>query len=401
MIGDSPQGMLVACSLAEMDVYLTDRANRGINCIQVHVLADDLFGGNADMSTYDDIDPFSTPGDISTPNADYFARLDALVAKAKARGIFVMLTAVECYTAEALFESEGDAKSYAYGQYLGNRYKDTTNIIWNYGNDFQDWSTNADALSAFISVVDGIKNQDSNHLHTAWLDYFLSASRDCSDFNSRVDIDFAFTYSPCYDIMLDERALSPARPVFLGEANYEGESLRGYLTTDYIIRKQNYWTMFGGGCGLFYCNDEIWSFDAGWASHLGDYDGLNQIQYLTALLETCNWWEFALDTAHSILTNGYGSYANGETDDIDTNDYAPCAYLSGVDLAMIYMPTNRTMTVDMSQFSGTVTARWFDPTSGDYEVDVASPLANSGTHEFSHAGTNDAGDADWVLVLEV
>lgn len=50
--------------------------------------------------------------------------------------------------------------------------------------------------------------------------------------------------------------------------------------------------------------------------------------------------------------------------------------------------------------TGTVTARWFDPTDGSYTADAASPLSNSGTHDFSRATANADGDADWILLLE-
>ena len=36
--------------------------------------------------------------------------------------------------------ANGPARCRAYGQYLGNRYKDFPNIIWLNGNDFQKWS---------------------------------------------------------------------------------------------------------------------------------------------------------------------------------------------------------------------------------------------------------------------
>jgi hypothetical protein len=67
---------------------------------------------------------------------------------------------------------------------------------------------------------------------------------------------------------------------------------------------------------------------------------------------------------------------------------------------MIYTPSAG-FTVDMSTIThGSVRARWYDPTSGSYTTDGASPLANSGTHAFTTPGTNAAGSTDWVLVLD-
>ena len=68
---------------------------------------------------------------------------------------------------------------------------------------------------------------------------------------------------------------------------------------------------------------------------------------------------------------------------------------------MAYMPNGGTLTVEMSKLAGQAAARWYDPTSGKYLEVHGSPFANSGSRQFSPPGPNGAGDADWVLVLEV
>ena len=55
----------------------------------------------------------------------------------------------------------------------------------------------------------------------------------------------------------------------------------------------------------------------------------------------------------------------------------------------------------MSKLSGTVTARWYDPTAGTFTDISGSPFANSGSHNFTTPGNNADGDEDWVLVLEL
>jgi hypothetical protein len=57
------------------------------------------------------------------------------------------------------------------------------------------------------------------------------------------------------------------------------------------------------------------------------------------------------------------------------------------------------VTVDMLKLSST-SARWYDPTSGMYTDVNGSPFAHSNTKQFTPPGANQAGDADWVLVLE-
>jgi hypothetical protein len=59
-----------------------------------------------------------------------------------------------------------------------------------------------------------------------------------------------------------------------------------------------------------------------------------------------------------------------------------------------------TITVDMSRLSGSVTARWYDPTDGSYRSIQGSPFVNSGSRQFTTPGLNSARSGDWVLVLE-
>ena len=280
LIGDSPQGMIANLSLADAEVYFSSRQSYGYNAVQIHLLAGPTFNGRSDFSTHDGITPFTTDGDISTPREAYFARVDNIVNLAAQHNMLVFLTAAETIDGLTLFKNNGVTKCRAFGQYLGNRYKNYKNIVWNYGNDFQTWRTSD--IDVILAVADGINDTAPNHLNTAWLDYLLSASRDSAAFDSRIQLDFVYSYYSTYAKTLDEYAKSPAKPIHLGEANYEEESLRGYLTTPLILRKQNYWAMTSGASGVFSVNGYMWSFRPGWESHL-DTTGTQQLAHFINL----------------------------------------------------------------------------------------------------------------------
>ena len=70
-------------------------------------------------------------------------------------------------------------------------------------------------------------------------------------------------------------------------------------------------------------------------------------------------------------------------------------------LVLAYIPTIRTITVDMSTLASPATARWYDPTTGEYANVNGSPFANAGSREFTPSGANKSGEGDWVLVLEL
>jgi len=56
-----------------------------------------------------------------------------------------------------------------------------------------------------------------------------------------------------------------------------------------------------------------------------------------------------------------------------------------------------TVTVDMSQFSRSMVASWFDPTSG-IETSIGS-ISNTGTHNFVQPSARGDATSDVVLVL--
>jgi hypothetical protein len=65
---------------------------------------------------------------------------------------------------------------------------------------------------------------------------------------------------------------------------------------------------------------------------------------------------------------------------------------------MVYLPTPRTFTIDMSKVATGAVAQWFDPTAGTFTP--ANPLSQAGTTaSFRPPDKNSAGDGDWLLVF--
>src|SRR5207342_54677 len=80
---------------------------------------------------------------------------------------------------------------------------------------------------------------------------------------------------------------------------------------------------------------------------------------------------------------------------ITTSTCATAARTSDRSLVMAYLPTIRTITVDMSKLASIATARWYDPTNGQYAAIDGSPFANAGSKKFTPPGHNSSGDGDW------
>jgi hypothetical protein len=293
--------------------------------------------------------------------------------------------------------ANGTTNCRAYGQYLGNRYKNFPNVIWSSGNDFQNWS-NAANDAVVLAVASGIKDYDPNHLQTVELEFYISSSLDDTNWAPIVGLNAAYTYSPTYAEVLHAYNQSSTIPAFMAEANYEYET--NALTdggSPRILRMQEYWTMLSGATGQLYGNSYAVGFPSGWQSYL-DSPGVTQLQYMARLFGSRKWYALVPDQAHVFVTGGYGNFVSSGY--ITGNDYVTAAFIPGGLLGMAYLPQGGTITVAMTNLQTNITARWFDPSVNTFTNIAGSPFSNTGTQNFTSPGNNSAGDPDWVLVLE-
>ncbi len=288
---------------------------------------------------------------------------------------------------------------------LGKRYKGFTNLVWLSGNDFDVtlWSVPTNDVCV-TALARGIASMDANHIQTAELgaDYAYPDSLSDSNWwpiiNLNLVYDFSQTYAGCY------RAYSRTNlvPCFNGEQHYESE-INGYpadnveMGTPLVLRHQEYWTLLSGAAGQVYGNTYIWRFLDEWQNNLNTV-GVTQLKYNTALFQPRSWWSLVPDTNQMVLTGGNGTYATNGL--ISTNDYATAASTPDGALVIVYIPTVRTVTVNLAALSAPAIAHWYDPTSGNYVAIAGSPFANYGMQNFTPPGNNSGGDGDWVLVLE-
>jgi hypothetical protein len=417
LFGDSSaQTFFSNLSVADGTSVMADRASYGFNALWAHVIiGDNQLYGRSNLSTYDGIVPFTgtlSGGqyDLNKPNSAYFSRIDSMVNAAAAQNMVVFLDVLENYSEMSIFEANGNSVVYAYGQYLGNRYKSFPNIVWMAGNDFQSW-TNGTDNSLAQSVMQGILSVDSNHLMTSELNYFISGSSDDTLLGPLCSIDAAYTYYPTYGEVLAQYNAGTTTPVIMEEGFYENNN---YGTPPNSLnalgfRKQAYWTALWGGLGGFFHGNQselpLTTPISGWQSSLNTTTA-TQMKYFASFINSSNWWLLAPDQTHALVTAGYGTATGVETGGgqgsgrIDTDNFVTTSFASDGSFSLSYLPVNTTLMVAMSKFAGSVTARWFDPTNNTYAAISGSPFANSGTHTFVSPGNNSAGDPDWVLVLQ-
>jgi uncharacterized protein DUF4038 len=95
LTGDSPQALTVNLSPHQADGFFADRKAAGFNAMWINLLCSTYTGGRPDGSTYDGIVPFTTPGDLATPNPAYFARVDRMLRLAAGHGLVAFLDPAE------------------------------------------------------------------------------------------------------------------------------------------------------------------------------------------------------------------------------------------------------------------------------------------------------------------
>jgi hypothetical protein len=408
--GDVPQALVVMVSPAEAARYFDNRQAHGFNSMWINVLTAAPYYPDAreDGSTYDGTRPFTgyvqggtdtAHYDLTTPNQAYFARVDEMLTLAQSHGMEVFLDPIETGQWVPTLRNNGVAAARAYGQYLGNRYKQFRNIIWLNGNDFNTWKTPGDD-AVVEAVAEGIKSIAPEQLQTAELNVHTSSSLDDPTWAPIISLNSTYTYSPTYIQMLHSYNQTPVIPTYLVEAHYDLENVgkpRDYGTVS-VLRREEYWTMLSGGKGQLYGSAYTWSFMSGWQFYL-DTAGVTQFTIWKEFFSSLPWPDLVPDQDHTVVTSGLGSYGNIETR-VSQSDFCTASRTPDGTLVIAYMPTSRTMTVNMRSLKAPAHATWFDPTNGAYTAAAREPLANRGARQFTPPGKNHDGDGDWVLLLD-
>ena len=392
--GDSPQALIVNLSESDADFYLGRRAAQGFNAVWINLIADEETGGREDASTFDGIVPFTTPRDLTTPNEAYFARADAVIQLAAKHRQLVILNPIETEGWLDVLQENGVDSAREYGRFLGNRYVGFDNIIWMHGNNFQTCQDPNDA-ALVQAVALGIQEFDNRHLHTSELAFYASGSLDDPSWRPIIGLNGSFTYYITYVQVLKDYNLEDFIPTFLIEANYEREA-QGNIPGN--IRRQAYWALLSGAAGHMYGHRSTWQFLPDWRNAINSV-GARHMEIVKDLFTSVAWFDLVPDQQHEVITGGLGTFAQEDSLVLGENDYLTAAATEDGTLAIAYLPTVRTITVNMGAFAGPANLRWYDPTNGNF-TGILNSAPNAGDLVLTPPGLNSEGTEDWVLLIE-
>ncbi len=282
-LGDTAWELFHRLNREEATEYLRDRSGKGFTVIQAVVLAeiDGLFIPNPyGHVPLEQLDP-------TRPVEAYFEHVDFIVDQVEKLGLYIgMLPTWGDKVLKAwgvgpeIFNPEN---AEAYGEFLGQRYKDKP-IIWILGGD--RWIESDEQRAVWNAMAKGLDRGDNgNHLMT----YHPSGWQTSATWFHEADwLDFNMHQSghhsrnnPNWKLTRQTYQLTPVKPTLDGEPCYEDipvkfyefekDNMRGTLSPAeadtlfklgwfeaYDVRKAAYWSMLSGACGHTYGNNNIW-----------------------------------------------------------------------------------------------------------------------------------------------
>ena len=310
IVGDSPQALIGNLSVADAAVYIADRKAAGFNSLWVDLLCATYTGCRADGKTFDGIAPFTTPGDLSTPNPAYFARADAMIRLAAKAGIVVFLDPIETGGWLGVLRSERSREGPRLRSVPRSQVQELPEHRVAERERLPELAqpVRRCARPGRRAAASGRPTRSTSRRSSSTTSE--SGSLDDPRWRSVIQLDAAYTYYPTYARVLREydRKPPPAGLSWWRRDTSSSRTTRRSRTGDPpILRRQEYWSMLSGATGQFYGNHYTWQFADGWKDHL-DTPGSAQLGYLVRLFTGLPWFRLVPDQAHRIVTAGYGTF---------------------------------------------------------------------------------------------
>ncbi len=284
--------------------FMRERKKQGFTVLQICALDPERDEGMHDPAG----NPALIDGDLNKPNEEYFRYLDRILDTAESYGFYVLLLPVwgqlvvgDDWSGNTFEKTVTQENAYAYGCYIGNRYKNRSNILWCLGGDRQPIHINIDYRGVWRLMAEGLaKGVTGKDLHwdqpdpsweevcityhtnyemetgacstmcywtdeEAWISFIMlqtghsEGTRSWAWVEREYDREHAakkFTYQKDYQMTWNVPVEKNMRrmPVWDGEPYYE----RG-LSNCSLIRHRAYWNMLAGSFGFTYGNWAVWS----------------------------------------------------------------------------------------------------------------------------------------------
>lgn len=412
-LGDTAWELFHRLTIEEVEKYFANRQARRFNVIQAVALGE-LDGLNV-PNRYGEHPLIEN--DPTRPNEEYFSTVDTYIRMAAEHDLYIGLLPTwgdkvtpDWGAGPVIFNPEN---AYQYGRWLGERYREQTNIIWIMGGDrpafYNRNGVDRDDRDVWRAMARGIRegvgdkpmlmtyHPSGDRSSSAWVhdEPWLDMNMIQSGHGSGHD-------TPVWEKVEHDYNLQPVKPTLDGEPNYEDHPVNPWPTWDpangYFrdddVRKQCYRSVFAGACGVTYGHHSVWQMydpaiqkplnhpDRSWQEAI-ERPAAAQMQYLRALMESRPYLSRIPDQSLILSANG------------QRGDHMRATRDSEGSYAFIYLPKTRPVEVRLDALKGQqVKAQWYDPRSGKWSEIGVFPVHQPQTFTPPQKGP------DWVLVLD-
>jgi hypothetical protein len=412
-LGDTGWLLFRKLSREEATMYFDKRKQQGFNVIQVSLVHDidkciNFYGDSALVKHQLDKPLVTAGSSFEEPGQyDYWDHVDYIVDLARRKGIYLAMVPVWGSNVRSGRVSKDQAARYA--EWLAERYKNESNIIWINGGDVKG-SDSTEVWNAIGSAIRRIspdqlitfhpfgRTQSSQWFHDApWLDINMFQSG-----HRRYDQD---TTGLCYGednwrYMEADFNRTPVKPSLDGEPSYESIPQGLHDTsqpcwTDDDVRRYAYWSVFAGACGFTYGHNAVMQFNKKdnpepaygvrelWNDAL-HAPGASEMIFLERLMLSRPYLEKV--PSQEIIAGDAGKR------------YDHIAATRGRGYLFAYTFTGRIINIDTDRLQWSrYTASWFDPRNGSTEK--IGEYTTGGIMQFDPPGDPAPGN-DRVLILD-
>lgn len=449
-LGDTGWEMLSRLTKAEVENYFQIRKKQGFNVV---LIDSHTYTGTKGSKNYgleylsrEGFKPFQT-GKYFIPEGiteEYWKHADWVISTAERYGFYV---AILPYFGNKMVQKERGALinsvdvAYNWGYFLGNRYKDRTNMIWVLGGDYEpkDYKTGLFDLDEYLmpvataeGIADGI-NGAARHFDQGKADYSTSVMtyHICSgvssskyyhdlkflDFNAMQSGQYQAGSVANYRMVQEDYLRRPVKPTLDLEPWYETSvwyenivaKKDGQRCTAFDVRRNAYRSVLAGALGFNYGNNNVWMFyrnnenyedrylpNGEWTGDKGIYsEGASQLILMKNLFASRSNFTCSPATALIVDTLTFRIDENRIQAALDENKA----------FAMAYIPTRQSFHANLFLVDGDVACWWFNPVNGTLCDQSGNPtgkpfrVVNEKKKTSAWQFTSPS-NQDWVLVLD-
>lgn len=379
------------------------------------------------------------------PNEAYFEYLDWILDQAEHYGFHVLLLPVwgqlvvgHNWMGQTFEKTVTKENAFEYGQWIGSRYKDRSNLVWCLGGDRQPIHLGVDYKNVWRRMAEGLakgltgKQLKYNEAPREWRELLITyhachemETGKCSTMSYWTDEDAWISFIMLqsghglkpknYELVKAEYDRAVTMPVWDGEPAYEMmpttwpemKNLHG----DWMVRKRAYWSLFSGSFGHTYGHASVWCMISEkernaftrytWYEALQS-KGAAQMKILRDFMESRDLSSCKPDENLVILVDAQELCE--KTGDLDGH-IQTCRDEAGT-LACSYFPMGGTVNIDLTKMQGEqFNLWWFNPRDGrccndeNMSTDEAI-LIKRGDLPITVKTPTSGAKEDWILIID-